>query len=172
MSEFKHIVRTNTSRRIANLQSLVTTYVLSKTSMASSASADGQISFMTSNKGQRLLVLNEHVYRWIKKTAGKKYWICMISGCSITVHTNEDDIYVGWSKTSRNCPRSSPSHAVRSFLFFIWVITPFAYGFMEPKTYCRRLMKFCWIFFESRIFGPIMFSFDGSSWQGPAFARR
>ena len=75
--------------------------------MASSTSTDGQISFMTSNKGQRLLVLNEHVYRCNKKTAEKKYWVCMISGCSVTVHTSEDDSYLRGGKSLHDHESSS-----------------------------------------------------------------
>ena len=67
--------------------------------MATSTSADGQISSIASNKGQRLLVLDEHIYRCNKKVVGKKYWVCMISGCSITIHTNEDDVYLCGGKS-------------------------------------------------------------------------
>ncbi len=48
---------------------------------------DNNISFIISNKAQRLLVLNENVYRCNKKTARKKYWKCVVDGCIMTVHT-------------------------------------------------------------------------------------
>ena len=41
-----------------------------------------------------------------KKTAGKKYWMCMICGCSITVHTNEDKISLRAGKSNHD-PESS-----------------------------------------------------------------
>lgn len=50
--------------------------------------------FTTSNKGQRLLVMNEQIYRCNKKTSNKKYWICAVSGCSMSVHTDENDMYL------------------------------------------------------------------------------
>ena len=53
------------------------------------------LSFITSNKGNTLLVLNEHLYKCNKKTASKKYWMCIISSCKVYVHTTLDDSY--WS---------------------------------------------------------------------------
>ena len=50
--------------------------------------------FTTSNKGQRLLVINEQIYRCNKKTSNKKYWVCVVSGCSISVHTDKNDMYL------------------------------------------------------------------------------
>ena len=49
------------------------------------------LSFITSNKGNTLLVLNEHLYKCNKKTASKKYWMCIISSCKVYVHTTLDD---------------------------------------------------------------------------------
>ena len=54
--------------------------------------------FTTSNKGQRLLVMNEQIYRCNKTTSNKKYWVCAVSGCSISVHTDENDMYLCGSK--------------------------------------------------------------------------
>ncbi len=63
---------------------------------------DNNISFITSNKAQRLLVLNENVYRCNKKTARKKYWKCVVGGCIMTVHTDENDVYVCGGKTNHD----------------------------------------------------------------------
>lgn len=45
-------------------------------------------SFLVSNKGKPLLVLNGVVYKKNKETKTKKYWVCQTNGCSSYVHTN------------------------------------------------------------------------------------
>ncbi|CAF4124927.1 unnamed protein product [Rotaria magnacalcarata] len=72
------------------------------TSPDSSDNSNTNISFMTSNKGQRLLIMNEHVYRCNKKTARKKYWMCVVSGCSVVVHTDENVTYICGGKYDHN----------------------------------------------------------------------
>ncbi len=52
------------------------------------------ITFIKSNKGQPLLVLNNYLYNCNKKTAKKKYWVCISSGCTMYVHTDINDTYV------------------------------------------------------------------------------
>ena len=61
-----------------------------------------KISFVASNKGQKLLVLNSHIYRCNKNTARKKYWKCAAKECSIVVHTDENDVYIGGGKEGHN----------------------------------------------------------------------
>ncbi|CAF4155088.1 unnamed protein product [Rotaria magnacalcarata] len=56
--------------------------------------ANENLSFIKSNKGQPLLVMNEQLYKCNKKTARKKYWICIVNGCSMVVHTDENDVYL------------------------------------------------------------------------------
>lgn len=51
-------------------------------------------SFIKWNKGQALLVMNEHVQKCNKKTAKKKYWICVIRSCKIYVHTTMEVLYL------------------------------------------------------------------------------
>lgn len=63
-----------------------------------SNSIDRKIHFITSNKGQPLLVLNDYVYRCNKKTPKKKYWICTIVGCNVSVQTNIDGDYLSGRK--------------------------------------------------------------------------
>jgi len=58
----------------------------------SSVSTNENLSFITSSKGQRLLVMNEYVYSCNKKTTKKKYWKGAVKECSILVHTDENDI--------------------------------------------------------------------------------
>ena len=64
------------------------------TSPQTSSTADGTLSFITSNKGQRLLIRSDQVYRCNKKTDRKKYCKCIMIGCSIVVHSDESDIYL------------------------------------------------------------------------------
>ena len=52
------------------------------------------VTFVTSNKGKLLLVLNNYLYKCNKKTQTKKYWICINKGCKIYVHTDLNDIYL------------------------------------------------------------------------------
>ena len=52
------------------------------------------LSFITPTKGQALLVMNEHLYKCNKKTAKKKYWICVVSSCKVYVHTTLEDSYL------------------------------------------------------------------------------
>lgn len=58
------------------------------------SNADSTISFVTSNKGQKLLVMNENVYKCNKKTERKKYWKCVVVGCMLSVHTDANDLYI------------------------------------------------------------------------------
>ncbi len=70
--------------------------------MDTSTNVDSNISFIMSNKAQRLLVLNENVYRCNKKTARKKYWKCVVPGCIMSVHTDENDVYICGGKTDHD----------------------------------------------------------------------
>src|SRR4051812_35753937 len=52
------------------------------------------ITFIKSNKGQPLLVLNNYVYKCNKKTGKKKYWTCINVGCQLNIHTDINDVYI------------------------------------------------------------------------------
>lgn len=58
-----------------------------------SAKTNMNVSFIKSNKGQPLLVLNSYVFRLNKKRKDKKYWVCSSAGCNVTVHTDLNDEY-------------------------------------------------------------------------------
>jgi hypothetical protein len=60
----------------------------------SSNSINQVLNFITSNKGQPLLVMNGYVYKCNKKTAKKKYWSCTSNGCNIFVHTDINNNYL------------------------------------------------------------------------------
>ncbi|CAF3480707.1 unnamed protein product, partial [Rotaria sp. Silwood2] len=57
-------------------------------------STPNSLSFLVSNKGKLLLVLNDFVYRLKKQTNDKKYWICQENGCTAYVHTDIDNIFI------------------------------------------------------------------------------
>lgn len=73
----------------------------------SSTSTDTNVSFIKSNKGEQLLVINDYIFRCNKKTNKKKYWICNVSGCTIRAQTDENDNYLtGGKGTHDHEPRS------------------------------------------------------------------
>ena len=49
---------------------------------------DNNVSFLTSNKGNPLLLLNGFLFKINKQTKTKKYWTCRNSGCTVSVHTD------------------------------------------------------------------------------------
>ncbi|CAF3322115.1 unnamed protein product [Rotaria sp. Silwood2] len=61
----------------------------------SSGKENINISFITSNKGQLLLLLNNYLYQCNKKTIKKKYWQCISKGCTVYLHTDTNNIYLG-----------------------------------------------------------------------------
>ncbi|CAF3128721.1 unnamed protein product, partial [Rotaria sp. Silwood2] len=46
------------------------------------------ISFIQSQKGKPLLVLDKYIFKLNKTTKTVKYWICTLIKCSAKVHTN------------------------------------------------------------------------------------
>lgn len=57
-------------------------------------SSVNSLSFILSNKGKPLLVLNNFIYRLKKQTVVKKYWICQENGCTAYVHTDSENIFI------------------------------------------------------------------------------
>ncbi|CAF1532875.1 unnamed protein product [Adineta ricciae] len=53
------------------------------------------LSFITSNKNQPLLVMNNYVYKCNKISGQTKYWVCVVKGCGVYVHTTLNDKYSG-----------------------------------------------------------------------------
>jgi hypothetical protein len=53
------------------------------------------LSFIKSNKDQPLLVMNNYVYKCNKKGVKTKYWVCVVKGCRVHVHTSLNDEYSG-----------------------------------------------------------------------------
>ena len=55
------------------------------------------ISFVTSNKNKRLLVIDGYVYRQNKVTAKVVYWICEQKTCRAGVHLSPKDIFIKYA---------------------------------------------------------------------------
>ncbi|CAF2658677.1 unnamed protein product [Rotaria sp. Silwood2] len=49
------------------------------------------ISFINSNKGKPLLVVDDYTFKLNKATTTTKYWICIINGCAAKVHTDSNN---------------------------------------------------------------------------------
>ncbi|CAF4109715.1 unnamed protein product [Adineta steineri] len=64
------------------------------------------VSFIASNKAQRLLVLNDNLFGCNKKNAKKKYWKCIAHRCTLTVHTDSNDVY----KSNGTANHDHPPH--------------------------------------------------------------
>ncbi|CAF1113910.1 unnamed protein product [Rotaria magnacalcarata] len=50
-----------------------------------------EITFSISNKGKRLLIFKNYVFRCNKTTKSKIYWMCGESECGVYIHTNTTD---------------------------------------------------------------------------------
>jgi hypothetical protein len=55
------------------------------------------ISFLNSNKGNRLLVLNGFIYKINKQSSSKIYWICKTKSCQGHVHTDLNNNFLNSS---------------------------------------------------------------------------
>lgn len=72
---------------------LITDYILFVVSSCMMLGIN-DLSFIVSNKGKPLLVLNDCIYRLKKQTLIKKYWICQENGCTAYVHTDNDNVFI------------------------------------------------------------------------------
>ena len=55
------------------------------------------ISFIKSNKGKPLLLLNQYLFKCNKSTGSKRYWICTESGCGVAVQTQLNNDFLSIS---------------------------------------------------------------------------
>jgi len=53
--------------------------------------SSSSVSFIQSQKGKPMLVLNNYIFKLNKTTASTKYWICTFDKCLVKVHTNTKD---------------------------------------------------------------------------------
>jgi len=58
------------------------------------------ITFVTSNKKKRLLVVDGYVFQKNKSTEKVTYWICEEKMCSIGVHLTNNDSFIKFTKSS------------------------------------------------------------------------
>ena len=49
------------------------------------------ISFINSNKGKPLLVVNDYIFKLNKSTTTTKYWKCTVSDCTAKAHTDSNN---------------------------------------------------------------------------------
>ncbi|CAF0856064.1 unnamed protein product [Rotaria sordida] len=68
----------------------------------SSPNVDGtpEISFLISNKGKRLLVINGFVYQQNKSTAKVNYWVCEEKLCNAGVHLTSNDLFLKYTQNA------------------------------------------------------------------------
>ena len=52
---------------------------------------ENSVSFLTTNKGKPMLLLNQFMSKCNKTTPTKKYWVCSEKGCGVSVHTTLND---------------------------------------------------------------------------------
>ena len=52
------------------------------------SAANSTISFISSNKGKRMLVKEGYIYKSNKQTSLKIYWICKTRNCNASIHTD------------------------------------------------------------------------------------
>ncbi|CAF1482963.1 unnamed protein product [Rotaria sordida] len=53
--------------------------------------SSSSVSFIQSQKGKSMLVLNNYIFKLNKTTTSTKYWICTFEECLVKVHTNTND---------------------------------------------------------------------------------
>ncbi|CAF3904870.1 unnamed protein product [Rotaria sordida] len=53
--------------------------------------SSSSVSFIQSQKGKPMLVLNNYIFKLNKTTISTKYWICTFDECLVKVHTNTND---------------------------------------------------------------------------------
>jgi hypothetical protein len=89
---------------------------------------NGHWKFITSDKGQLILVTNQYIYKCNKKIPNTKDWVCILKGCDVYVHTDINNNYLSGSE-------SDHAHRVRvSFILnehFIRINLP---GFLTFST--------------------------------------
>ena len=52
------------------------------------------ISFIKSQKGKPLLVLDKHIFKLNRSSTTTKYWMCTVIECTAKVHTNVNDVFI------------------------------------------------------------------------------
>ena len=62
-----------------------------------STTSQYSVSFVKSNKGKPLLLLNQYIFKCNKSTDSKRYWICTEGGCDVSVQTKLNNEFLSIS---------------------------------------------------------------------------
>jgi hypothetical protein len=60
------------------------------------------ITFVTSNKNKRLLVIDGFIYQQNKSTEKVSYWVCEEKMCGMGVHLSSNDSFIKYTKTTHS----------------------------------------------------------------------
>ena len=72
--------------------------------------------FITSNKGKNLLVIDDYIYHYTKITSTVTYWICQIKDCGARAHTKTGANQLIKQTGAVHCHLPSPEEVeIRSF---------------------------------------------------------
>ena len=67
------------------------------------------LNFISSNKGQPLLIMNQYIYKCNKKRSNKKCWVSVVKDCGVNVHTDTNQNYLSGGKTGGAHPKNPES---------------------------------------------------------------
>ncbi|CAF4608132.1 unnamed protein product [Rotaria magnacalcarata] len=65
---------------------------------------NSDLNFITSNKGEPLLIMNQYIYKCNKKRPNKKYCVCVVKDCGVYAHTDIDQKYLSGGKADHGHP--------------------------------------------------------------------
>jgi len=72
------------------------------------------ISFINSQKGKLMLVIDDYIFKFNRESKTTKYWICTFSGCLAKVRTTLDNQLIEFSD-KHNHPSEKEKIEVRKF---------------------------------------------------------
>jgi hypothetical protein len=61
-----------------------------------------KVSFLTSNKNKRLLVIGGYIYQQNKSTTKVNYWVCEEKTCWAGIHLTPNDVFLKYTETTHN----------------------------------------------------------------------
>ena len=72
------------------------------------------VSFIKSQKGSKMLVINDYIFEFNKTVGATKYYRCNHSGCSVTLHTDLNEVVSKFN--GEHCHPSEPEEIqIRKF---------------------------------------------------------
>ena len=121
----------------------------------STRNINSDLNFITSNKGQPLLIMNQYIYICNKKRPNKKCWVRMVKDCGVNVHTDIYQNYLSGGKTDGGHPKNHESLSFLNTTFFMnpySVFDIFCRHFYRRHFYCRHFYFFVLSTFYCRHF--------------------